>query len=34
MLRQLSAYAVEKRIAYVLLKLSEKLGEAGDVKGC
>jgi CRP/FNR family transcriptional regulator, nitrogen oxide reductase regulator len=30
MLRQLSAYAVEKRIAYVLLKLGDKLGEAGE----
>ncbi len=31
MLRQLSAHSVEKRIAHVLLKLVEKLGEASDV---
>lgn len=30
MLRQISAHSVEKRIAYVLLKLGDKLGEASD----
>lgn len=30
MLRQLSAHSVEKRIAYVLLKLADKLGEASE----
>lgn len=30
MLRQISAYPVEQRIAYVLLRLADKLGEPGD----
>ena len=30
MLRQISAYPVEQRIAYILLRLAEKLGEASD----
>jgi CRP-like cAMP-binding protein len=31
MLRQLSAHSVEQRIAYILLKLADKLGEKQDV---
>ncbi len=31
MVRQLSAYPVEQRIAYTLLKLAEKLGKPGEV---
>ena len=31
MVRQLSAHSVERRIAYTLLKLAEKLGEESDV---
>ncbi len=30
MIRQLSAYPVEQRVAFTLLKLAEKLGEAHD----
>lgn len=31
MVRQLSAHSVERRIAYTLLKLADKLGEEGEV---